>query len=102
MAASKHGSTAEIGEAIGEVLTGAGHEASVVPPEEIHDLEGYAAVVLGSAVYTGRGMKLVKSELGFGEKAIVLALRAPEGDFRDWDEIQNWARGIAEELGSKE
>jgi menaquinone-dependent protoporphyrinogen oxidase len=159
MAASKHGSTAEIAEAIGEVLTGAGHEASVVPPEEIQDLEGYGAVVLGSAVYTGRWMKpakelaerlrdalkdlpvwlfssgpigdppkpeedpvdvaevmeatgaaehrifpgkLVKSELGFGEKAIVLALRAPEGDFRDWDEIQNWARGIAEELGSKE
>jgi hypothetical protein len=22
----------------------------------------------------------------------------PEGDFRDWTEIEGWARGIAEEL----
>ena len=38
----------------------------------------------------------MKSELGFGEKAIVLALRAPEGDFRDWDEIRGWAAEVAE------
>lgn len=35
---------------------------------------------------------------GVREKAIVLALRAPEGDFRDWDAIRNWAHGIAEAL----
>lgn len=28
----------------------------------------------------------------------MLALRAPEGDFRDWDAIRNWAHGIAEAL----
>lgn len=42
--------------------------------------------------------KLDKGSLGFAEKAIVLALRAPEGDFRDWDDIRHWADGIAREL----
>jgi menaquinone-dependent protoporphyrinogen oxidase len=32
--------------------------------------------------------KLVKRQLGFGERAIVVALRVPEGDFRDWAEIR--------------
>lgn len=27
-------------------------------------------------------------------------LKAPEGDFRDWDEIRGWARGIASELSA--
>ena len=42
--------------------------------------------------------KLDKSKLGFGERAIVVAVRAAEGDFRDWSEIEDWARGIAEAL----
>jgi menaquinone-dependent protoporphyrinogen oxidase len=42
--------------------------------------------------------KLTKKELSFGERAIVLALRAPEGDFRDWEDIKSWAREITEEL----
>jgi menaquinone-dependent protoporphyrinogen oxidase len=42
--------------------------------------------------------KLDRSTLGFGERAVVLAFRAPEGDFRDWDEIAGWARGIAAAL----
>jgi menaquinone-dependent protoporphyrinogen oxidase len=44
--------------------------------------------------------KLNRSALGFAEKAIVLALRAPEGDFRDWEDIREWARGIASEVGN--
>jgi menaquinone-dependent protoporphyrinogen oxidase len=32
--------------------------------------------------------------LGFAEKAIVLALRAPEGDFREWDAVRDWAKDI--------
>jgi menaquinone-dependent protoporphyrinogen oxidase len=49
----------------------------------------------GHRVFPG---KIVKSELGFGEKAIVLALRAPEGDFRDWEEIRAWAAEVAHGL----
>jgi menaquinone-dependent protoporphyrinogen oxidase len=46
-------------------------------------------------VFSGR---LDKRTLGFAEKAIVMALRAPEGDFRDWEAIRAWAREIATAL----
>lgn len=42
--------------------------------------------------------KLDKSQLGFGERAIVAALRAPEGDFRDWKAIEEFADQIADAL----
>jgi menaquinone-dependent protoporphyrinogen oxidase len=42
--------------------------------------------------------KIDKSKLSFAEKAIVVAVRAPEGDFRDWDEIGDWANSIADSL----
>jgi menaquinone-dependent protoporphyrinogen oxidase len=154
-AASKHGATAEIAEAIAGELASGGLEVATPPVGDVPSLEGFDAVVLGSAVYAGhwlppatefarrhtealRGMpvwlfssgpvgnppkpeeppvdtasmmdaagavehlvfpgRLDRRRLGFGEKAIVLALRAPEGDFRDWDAVRAWARGIAEEL----
>jgi menaquinone-dependent protoporphyrinogen oxidase len=39
-----------------------------------------------------------KSRLGLGEKVILAAVRAPEGDYRPWDEIRAWAGEIAAEL----
>jgi menaquinone-dependent protoporphyrinogen oxidase len=39
--------------------------------------------------------KLDKSRLSFPEKALVIAFRVKDGDFRDWDEIAAWAAGIA-------
>ena len=36
--------------------------------------------------------------LGFAERMIAKAVKAPTGDFRDWDAIRVWAEGIAEEL----
>jgi len=42
---------------------------------------------------------LDKEKLGFGERMIAKAVKAPDGDFRDWDEIGAWADGIAEALG---
>lgn len=41
---------------------------------------------------------LDKSKLGFGERAIVKAVRAPDGDFRDWASIEAWAREIVAAL----
>jgi menaquinone-dependent protoporphyrinogen oxidase len=41
---------------------------------------------------------LTSDALGFGERMIMKAVKAPEGDFRDWDEIQAWAVAIAGEL----
>lgn len=46
--------------------------------------------------------KLEKKQLGFGERAIVLALRAPEGDFRSWEDIKGWAIEIFEELSTED
>ena len=40
-----------------------------------------------------------RNALGFGERMMVKAVKAPEGDFRDWDAIRDWADGIARELG---
>ncbi len=52
----------------------------------------------GHVVFAG---KLDKNVLGFAERAIVAAFKAPDGDFRDWDEIRKWASGIAQELTTK-
>jgi menaquinone-dependent protoporphyrinogen oxidase len=155
--ASKHGSTAEIGGAINEVLLEHGIGTDALEPEAVSSLHGYDLVVLGSAVYAGHWMKsmrelverlaeelagrpvwlfssgpigdppkpeedpvdvaeilattgarehrvfagkLVRKQLSFGEKAMVVAFRAPEGDFRDWAEIKGWASGIADALGT--
>ena len=46
-------------------------------------------------VFPGR---LVRSELGFGEKVVVAGVRAPFGDYRPWDDITTWARRIANDL----
>ena len=41
--------------------------------------------------------KIEKGKVGFGERALLLALRVPEGDFRDWAEIAAWATMIGGE-----
>jgi menaquinone-dependent protoporphyrinogen oxidase len=148
--ASKHGATAEIGDAIGQALRAGGADVVTLPPERVATLDGFDAVVLGSAVYAGRWLdsakdflarheaalksrpvwlfssgplgdppmpagdpadmaslrsfsaqeprvfagQLDKGGLGLVERAMVAAVRAPEGDFRQWDEIRAWAGEI--------
>jgi menaquinone-dependent protoporphyrinogen oxidase len=46
-------------------------------------------------IFTG---KLVKKQLSFPDRAMVSAIRAQEGDFRNWAEIRAWAISIAETL----
>jgi len=52
------------------------------------------------------GGRIDKHGMGFGERAILVALRVPEGDFRPRDDIAAWALGIATaveaELGQTE
>ncbi|MDX1689002.1 MAG: flavodoxin domain-containing protein [Candidatus Promineifilaceae bacterium] len=174
--ASKHGSTREIAEAIGEELRAADHQTdlwdlvegeraavdSVVAmgaggsEGDVYDVASYDAVVAGSAIYMGRWMaearefvaehaeqlqavpvwlfssgplgeeypegmgvpehlddllaqteardhmvfvgRLDKSQLNLAERLAVRMVKAPEGDYRDWDAIRDWARGIAAEV----
>jgi menaquinone-dependent protoporphyrinogen oxidase len=49
--ATKLGSTREIADAIGAELHVAGHEADVLAVGDVRHLEGYHAVILGSALY---------------------------------------------------
>jgi menaquinone-dependent protoporphyrinogen oxidase len=53
-AASRHGATLEVADAIGRALSEAGVQADLKMPDEVAGVEGYEAVVLGSAVYYGQ------------------------------------------------
>lgn len=154
-AASKHGATREIAEAICDRLVAAGLHGWVADPDNVDTLDSADAVVLGSGVYAGHWLEPAKSLverfeyslrerpvwlfssgpvgdppmpretavdvgdiaratgarthevfagridkglLGFGERALVRALRVPEGDYRDWDAITRWADEIAAAL----
>jgi menaquinone-dependent protoporphyrinogen oxidase len=72
------------------------------PPKPEEDPVDVAAVLATTKAREHRVFagKLARKQLSFSEKAIVLALRAPEGDFRDWTEIKAWASGIADALQS--
>ena len=37
--------------------------------------------------------------LSFAERMVVKAVRAPEGDYRDWEAIDAWSASIARDLG---
>jgi menaquinone-dependent protoporphyrinogen oxidase len=54
--ASKHGSTRDIATAIADELRRAGHAAQTRDLSEVASLDGYDAVVLGSAIYMGQLM----------------------------------------------
>jgi menaquinone-dependent protoporphyrinogen oxidase len=153
--ASRHGATGEIGEVLAGVLRDAGHDVESLAPELVTNVRHYDAVVVGSAVYTGRwleparrlaqrhqadlrerpiwlfssgpiGEPLAPSEepgdgvtfrrelgarehrvfpgklspeyLGWVERTITSMVKAPNGDFRDWDEIRAWGDEIASAL----
>ncbi len=154
-AASRHGATEEIAREIATALAEAGLEPVLVAPDQVASLEGFDAVILGSAIYMGQWMDsarhlvdrlgpglatrpvwlfssgpagdrppseeepveigdLVEAvharehrlfagrvdprQLGLGERTLLQADRTPEGDFRPWPEIRDWAAGIAASL----
>lgn len=70
------------------------------PPKPEEDPVDAAGILetTGAREHRVFARKLDKRALGFGERAVVLALRAPEGDFRDREAIRDWAREIAAEL----
>jgi len=44
--------------------------------------------------------KIDRENLSFPERAMLMAFRGLEGDFRNWNEIRGWASGIADALKS--
>lgn len=50
-ASSRHGATAEIAEAVSAEISRNGFDVELKPPGDVETLEGYDAVVMGSAVY---------------------------------------------------
>ena len=128
--ASRHGATGEIGELLAVALRDAGLTAEAHRPQEVVSLAGYDAIVLGSAVYAGRWLEAARAfadrhaaalatrpvwlfssgplgdppvpSLGLLERTPTRSVRAPDGDFRDWDAIGRWAREIARQLTPEE
>ena len=157
-ASSRHGATGAIAEELGRTLAEHGLDVQVTPLEDVSDVGGFDAFVVGSAIYAGRWLAparafvdehgaelqsrptwlfssgplgeppkpdpdaavkidglvpatgarehhlftgaLDRSRLGLGERAIVRVVGAPDGDFRDWDDVRRWAGTIAEALGA--
>jgi menaquinone-dependent protoporphyrinogen oxidase len=68
-------------------------------PDDVVDL-GDVIDRLGPKDVTVFGGKLDGDRLSFAERAIIRAVRAEEGDFRDWAAIEVWAEDVAAELAS--
>jgi menaquinone-dependent protoporphyrinogen oxidase len=84
-AASRHGATTEIANAIAAVLRTADVEADVVAPEAVANLDGYDAVVLGSGVYAGHWLEPAKAfvrrfQIELTERPVFLFSSGPIGD----------------------
>lgn len=157
--ASKCGSTAEISQKIGEVLSTHNLRVDVKPVGEITDISEYQAVVIGSAIRFGQwlpeGISFLKtnhdalqslptamytvhmqntddspeslanrelymkaaseqitpkvekyftgmiemSRLSFLERLVYKAVKAKDGDDRDWNDIETWAGSLPASLG---
>jgi menaquinone-dependent protoporphyrinogen oxidase len=67
------------------------------PVDKPPDLDNAAAALWAkdARIFAGR---LDPSVLGFGERLVTKAVQAQPGDFRSWEEIRTWARGIGAAL----
>jgi menaquinone-dependent protoporphyrinogen oxidase len=93
--ATKHGSTAEIAEKIGQVLREAGLGTDVLSVSRVDDVSPYDAVVLGSAVYIGGWQKnatkfLNVNENALAEKEVWLFSSGPTGEGDPVELAEGW------------
>lgn len=93
--ASKYGATAEIAQKVGQVLGQAGLTVDVLPAHRVRSLDGYTAVVLGSAVYIGLWRKEVVKFLATYEKELAqrqlwLFSSGPAGEGAVDDLMDGW------------
>jgi menaquinone-dependent protoporphyrinogen oxidase len=82
--ATKYGATAEIAQRIGQQLRACVQSVAVLPIADIHDLNPYDAVVLGSAVYIGQWRKeaaqfLTTQEALLAQRRVWLFSSGPTG-----------------------
>ncbi len=67
-------------------------------PEAVKERQAYTAPQkeilnpIAEAFFPG---KIDQSQLNFVERGLFKLVKSPEGDFRDWDDILNWANAIA-------
>jgi len=66
-------------------------------PRQLQELRGLIGPI-DHRIFFGA---LDRSKLGFGERMMVKAVKAPDGDFRDWATIRAWADGIAAVLRAR-
>lgn len=97
-AASRHGATRSIANDVARQPCAAGHAAYDLDPEQVHDLDGVDAVVLGSAVYGHFGGRLDTCTLSRAERARAHRLRAADGDYRNWPETRCWSTDLARQF----
>lgn len=93
--ASRSGSTAEIGERIAEVLRTAGADVDLLPVGQVEDLEGYSAVILGSAIYYGSWRKeaekfLIGQESALKENKVWFFSSGPAGAGDPVELLDGW------------
>ncbi len=71
------------------------------PPRPVDDPVGVDELMadLGARDHRVLPGRIDRGRLGRGERLIVRALKVPDGDARDWDDIADWADQIAAELG---
>jgi len=86
--ASKMGATQEIADQIGATITTAGDEVTVLPAQDVMDIDYYAAVVLGSALYMARWRPdavqfLRRFRTGLSRKPVWLFHSGPLGEGAD-------------------
>lgn len=109
---SKYGATAEIAEAIGTTLRGAGLDVDVERARDVRSLERYRAVVLGSAVYMARwrrdAMRLLRRK-ELRERRVWLFSSGPVGEDKDEqdEKAERWTkpkrvRQAAARIGARE
>jgi menaquinone-dependent protoporphyrinogen oxidase len=67
------------------------------PADEPHDV-GTLLQLTGARSHRLFPGRLEKARLSFGERAMVTAMRAPVGDFRDWDAVRAWGNEIAADV----
>lgn len=106
--ASKHGSTAEISEAIADEIRSQGHEVDCVTTDRASDVAGYDAVVLGSAVYMKRWRREARQFLSrerrvLADRPLWVFSSGPFGEEPDsaWSEPADVVRTI-EKLGARD